>query len=373
MSFSDVQQMRLDFTSALYLGMKHSSEDLLAWDSLTTGVPAALKEPKLARQLSGQLAKMMGAEAGIAYPSTLHLFRDLFDLMIREDVLFLLDDKAYPISSWGIDGAWVKSVQVLHFPHGDSQRLKGLLRSNLRKGQRPVIVTDGWCPQCGRAMPLQTYISLLKPFGGILVIDDTQALGILGKRPTRQMPYGFGGGGILPWLGLQGSNIVIGSSLAKGFGVPFAVLAGDNILVKKIRQHSLTQVHCSPPSSADFRAAQQALQINTQHGDTLRQLLYQNVLFFKQELWNAGIYTSGGIFPVQLLKEITKEGALYLLDRLSEKEVQAILVKSHETMPAPCFILRADHTIKDIRQVTRLIASILGTNRKKWSNAQIFK
>ena len=40
----------LDFTSSLYLGMRHASRDLRPWDSLTRGMPAALVPPALALQ-----------------------------------------------------------------------------------------------------------------------------------------------------------------------------------------------------------------------------------------------------------------------------------------------------------------------------------
>ncbi len=365
MRFSKLQQAHLDFTSALYLGFHHDYQSLLPWSKLTTGVPAALSEPILTSHLSRQLAKMIGLEEACAFPSTLHLFRDLFDYLNKENFLYFLDDQAYPISRWGMEGILKAGENALNFPHGNVHRLNLLLKSNLRRGQRPVIITDGWCPQCGCALPLQGYLSLLKSAGGLLVIDDTQALGLLGKNPTPQMPYGFGGGGILPWFGMQSPNIIVGSSLAKGFGVPLAILAGNRKVVERIRQSSKTRVHCSPPSNADFRATQHALRINEQRGDELRRLLYTNVVLFKQRLQKAGIFTSGGIFPVQMIKGIERNQAIHLLEFLSEKDVQALLTKTHTRQVALSFMLRADHDTNEILKVTSLIAKKLATTRKK--------
>lgn len=365
--------MQLDFSSALYLGMKHSSQELLPWSSLTTGTPAALKGPRIAQLMSAQLAQMMGAEAGLTFPSTLHLFRDLFNMLMEEDALFFIDNRTYPISSWGLETVIAKGATVVSFGYEGSSKLKELVMDRLRPGQKAVIVSDGWCTPCGIALPLQAYLSVLKPLGGLLVLDDTQALGVLGKKPTRQMPYGFGGGGVIPWLDIKDSGVLIGSSLAKGFGVPVAVAAGSYFWMKKLIQNSLSQIHCSPPSNAEFRAMQHAFQINTQNGDHLRQLLLNNVLFFKKALLSTGIDTSGGIFPVQMLKGISKEAAHYLLDRLSENGIQAVMVKNNENASSACFILRADHTIKDIRQITDLVPRILGTPRKKYCNAYTIK
>ena len=67
---------------------------------------------------------------------------------------------------------------------------------------------------------------------GLLVIDDTQALGIFGKRTKGESPYGSGGGGSLRWHALQTPRIVAVSSLAKAFGAPVAVVAGSARLTK---------------------------------------------------------------------------------------------------------------------------------------------
>ncbi|PSR11380.1 MAG: aminotransferase class I/II [Bacteroidetes bacterium] len=367
MNFTDGGHPRLDFTSALYLGFRHNSQSLLPWDSLTTGAPAALQEPGMAHRIPRQLARMMGLEEGLAFPSTLHLFRDLFDHLVAQDSLFFFDDQAYPISTWGLEATLQNRSNVFRFPHGNIRMLAQLLKTNLRAGQRPVMVTDGWCPQCGGPLPLRAYQSLLLLANGLLVLDDTQALGVLGKNPTRQMPYGFGGGGMLPWLGLRHPDIVVGSSLAKGFGVPMAVLAGSHTLVRKIQSKSLTRVHCSPPSKADFRATQHALASNARRGDELRHRLYANVRLFKQALQAQGIATSGNFFPVQLLKGLDQEEAVCLVDRLAESAVKAIVVNNHYREPAACFILRADHSSDDIRWATHLLGKLLKPIRKKRS------
>ena len=64
--------------------------------------------------------------------------------------------------------------------------LERRLRKARRAGQRPVIVTDGFCPSCGQAAPLPALARLAAEMGGLLVIDDTQALGVLGREPS---PY----------------------------------------------------------------------------------------------------------------------------------------------------------------------------------------
>ena len=65
------------------------------------------------------------------------------------------------------------------------------------------------------------------------MLDDTQALGVLGEKPTPDAPYGRGGGGSLPWHGVTSPHVIAGSSLAKGFGVPIAVLSGSERMIRR--------------------------------------------------------------------------------------------------------------------------------------------
>ena len=42
-------------------------------------------------------------------------------------------------------------------------------------------MTDGFCPGCGRAAPLREYLESARAQRGLLVLDDTQAIGVLGR------------------------------------------------------------------------------------------------------------------------------------------------------------------------------------------------
>src|SRR5215469_12063247 len=81
---------------------------------------------------------------------------------------------------------------------------------------------------------------------------------------------GLGGGGSLRAKALPCASILLVSSLAKGFGVPMAVIAGQRREISRFEAAGLTMVHASPPSLADPRSAEHALQLNRMIGDKLR-------------------------------------------------------------------------------------------------------
>ena len=55
----------LDFTSALYLGLRHPSPSLRSWSGLTTGKPAALELPPVSAAIAGRFAALVGCESAV--------------------------------------------------------------------------------------------------------------------------------------------------------------------------------------------------------------------------------------------------------------------------------------------------------------------
>lgn len=224
----------LDFSSALYLGMHHPSRALRPWDKLTSGVPAVLQEPEGAIRVAQKLAELQGCEGAVMATSTLHLFWDLFGILSKNNIAIYMDEGVYPIARWGVERAASRGVIVRTFPHHAPDSLLTILRKEANSHIRPLIVSDGFCPSCGRPAPVSDYLSIAETFRGRLILDDTQALGIFGHSPGKYTPYGIGGGGILRWYNIiKNPNVLLISSMAKAFGVPVAVLSGSDAKVKR--------------------------------------------------------------------------------------------------------------------------------------------
>jgi 8-amino-7-oxononanoate synthase len=270
----------LDFTSALYLGLHHPSISLRPWSQLTTGKPAALDAPANERRIAQSLAKLVGCERAVIGPSTLHLFWDLFGVLAKDNVSVYLDAGAYPIAKWGVERAAAHGVPVHTFAHHDAEALERRLKRDESQRLKPVVVADGFCPGCGHLAPIPGYLDLIRKRGGYLILDDTQALGILGRSPGVGAPYGKDGGGSLRWSQTSSSQIIMVSSLAKGFGVPVAVLSGSRVWIERFESQSETRLHTSPPSTAVFHAAEHALAVNRARGDALRSRLAHLVRHF---------------------------------------------------------------------------------------------
>ena len=349
----------IDFTSALYLGQHPLSVPFPQHLPVTTGKPAALYESCLHKDVAQAVARKQGMERGLLTPSTLHVFWDIVAVMARFGAM-LIDEAIYPVGRWGAMRAVLQGLPVASYPANDAEQLARLIHSYRQQHRIPWIITDGWNVAQGQPAPLGLYLELLKPCReGVLLVDDTQAFGILGQHPTSALPYGIGGGGSLPHLSLQSPKILTITSLAKGLGVPVAVLAGSANRIERYRRNSTVRVHTSPVSNLHAWAAWDALQNDQLTGDTLRNRLYQNVRLFKQTV--RPVTTTGGWFPVQKLTLPNATAVFSLYNQLRRQGIQSLLLANAQqpTVPEVAFCIRADHPTAAIVHTGRQIKAIM--------------
>lgn len=363
----------LDFASSLYLGLQHPSSALEPWSALTLGRPAALQESAQARAAAAELAALVGCEAGTLLPSTLHLFWDLLGVLSREPVEIFMDAGTYPIARWGAEHWAGQGVPLRRFARHDATALAQLLaqrsgawpartgsipvqRPRSQQRSRPIVLCDGVCPGSTSQPPLAAYAALARRHRGWLVVDDTQALGVFGHSTTPAAPYGHGGGGSLQRHGIGGSHVIVGASLAKGFGVPVALLAGSFDLLQRFENESASREHMSPPSMATIQATRHALAVNRQHGDRLRLRLWLAVRRLRAGLARAGLATQGDDFAVQTLATEPGLDVLRLHAELLRGGVCSVLHRDRGGGARLSFVVRADHTAADIDRILSQLA-----------------
>ncbi|TGE24601.1 pyridoxal phosphate-dependent aminotransferase family protein [Hymenobacter aquaticus] len=350
----------VDFTSAHYLGYRPGPPP--AGLPLSTGRPAALQEPDWHRRAAREVARRQGLEAGLLAPSTLHLFWDVLTLVPRRGVVFI-DEAMYPVGQWGAARAALRGLPVVPFAANNLPRLARQLHAYRQQGRPAWLLTDGWQLAAEQPAPLSRYLQLLAPDPqSVLLLDDTQAFGVLGARASARRPLGQGGGGCLPYLGLRHPNVLTITSLAKGLGVPVAVLAGSRAWLARYEQGSPVRVHTSPVSNWHAWAAAEALRHDARHGEPARRRLAGRIGQLRRGLGAAGIRLRGGWFPVQKLVLPRASASLGLYQLLRERGFQPLLLAdpARPAVPQVAFCLRADHRPEDL---TRLIEQLTHLRR----------
>jgi 8-amino-7-oxononanoate synthase len=327
----------IDFTSSLYLDLRHGSSDLPPWAQLTTGVPAVLAEPPVAHALASRLARLTGVDMCVLARSTLHAFWDLIVWLGHtiEPATILLDAGTYAVARWGVERAECRGIRTCSFAHHNAAHLEQLIVEASKRGQRPIVVADGFCPGCGEFAPIRNYFNLAQRFGGVMVLDDTQSLGIAGPQ----------GGGSLRRAGVTGPVCILVNSLAKGFGTPLAFVGGNRRLIEQYRTASETRAHTSPPSTVDLHAAMHALDVNQVEGNARRRALAALIARFRRGLSRLGLAAQGEVAPVQTLRMVSWLSPTRLHAHLAADGIRTVL---HQPLCSPrervTFLLTARHT-----------------------------
>jgi len=315
----------LNFASASYLGLGHDRRILRAlieaaqrW-GMSLGMPRSLATPRLTMRLETSLARLVAQDAALVFPSTTHIALDVLPLLSGEQGALYLDEWAYSISWDGARAAQARGARIERFPHDDAAALEHALRSRRHSG-KTLVVCDGVYSAGGQAAALRAITAVAQAHGALVYVDDAHGIGVLGKNPTREMPYGFGGGGTPLHQSVRSRNIVHIGSLSKAFSVPLAFVAGPSHVIAALRKRSSTFVHCSPPALPVMAAALAALRVNALNGDVRRRHLIDRVRQLRFGLARAGVELDVNFdFPIQTLQLADPTAALTMARELWSK------------------------------------------------------
>lgn len=338
----------MDFTSSLYLGMRHPSRALPGWTALTTGRPAALGTPRAAAAVRAGLAALQGTERALLTRSTLHAFSDCLDALAGPGTAIVLDGGAYPIARWAVQRAIGTGRPAVVVRHHDPVDLDGALRRVAARGLRPLVVADGLCGGCGRRFPLGAVEPALGD--GLLLLDDTQAIGLHGAGPRPAHPFGSGGGGSLRRSNLvMAPRVVLVASMAKAFGVPVAAVSGPAAVLAKIWADGGSVTHSSPPSVVDLAAAARALDRNEVDGDGLRARLAARIRQLRDRCAARGPRLRGGLFPVQRTPVVSAAEGRRMLETLGSSGIRAVLTRDCGGRRVLALVVTAAHSPSAVR------------------------
>lgn len=351
----------MDYTSGLYLGLRHGSEELPRFESLTLGKPAALAAPPGADELARAVAALVGAEAATLGTSTLHLFWDLFGQLAKRRIAVFVDAGAYPVAKWSLDRMRARGVPVTMFAHFSRRGLRDAIRAVSPPRSEVIVVTDGYCVGCGRAAPAADFLEAVHPHRGFLVVDDSQSIGIFGRGASTSEPYGIDGAGALAGSAALDDRCVLVASLAKAFGSPLGVMAASRTQILAFEAASETRVHTSPPSSAVILAGLRALEVNISEGVTLRHRLAERVRQLRRGLRALGCRLAPGLHPMQLVRDAGSSSLAKLSELLARMGVRTALLRPPcGPSPALGFLITAAHDARAIERTLQAVARACG-------------
>jgi glycine C-acetyltransferase len=281
----------LNFCSNNYLGLANHPQTVAAAkkaaDEMGVG-PAAVRTIagtiSLHLELEKRLAAFKGVEAAITFQSgfTANL-ATIPALVGKEDVIF--SDRLNHASI--IDGCRLSAAKIIPYEHCNVTSLESVIKENLSKYRRALIITDGVFSMDGDVAPLDKIYAVASIYDTLLMVDDAHGEGVLGK----------GGRGIVDHFGLHGKVDVEVGTLSKAFGVVGGVVAGNTTIVEWLRQRGRPFLFSSAVPAPDAAACLAALDL-LEESTELVDRLWENTHYFKTEMKKLGFNTGLSTTPI---------------------------------------------------------------------------
>jgi glycine C-acetyltransferase len=188
-----------------------------------------------------------------------------------------------------IDGIRLAKARRYIYRHNEMPDLEAKLSHARSEGARFILaITDGVFSMEGELAPLPEIIAACERHGALLVVDDSHATGLLGKR----------GRGTAEELGVWGKVPVHTGTLGKAMGSAMGgYVTGPRAVVDTLRQRSRPYLFSNSLAPAVVGAAMEAFRMVME--DPSRTLAVQaNARYFRERMAAAGFRVPHGMHPI---------------------------------------------------------------------------
>jgi len=248
------------------------------------------------RQLEEKISAFLGTEDTILFSSCFSANEGFFASFTNEkldageyrDVIY--SDRLNHASI--IDGTRLcrsDSVDRKIYEHADVNDLTSKLNADRAAGYRfGFIATDGVFSMEGDVAPLRALVETAKQFGRTLFVDDSHAVGVIGKT----------GRGTPEQLGVHGKIDVLSGTLGKAMGgAAGGYISGKKDVVTFLRQKSRPYTFSNSLPPAIAMAAIEAFTLLEQDSG-LVQKLQDNTAYFRKQIRQIGFRILEGTHPI---------------------------------------------------------------------------
>ena len=236
------------------------------------------------RELEQRIANFFGTEDTILYGSCWNANEGLFQTIALEQDAIISDELNHASI---IDGVRLSKAKKERYKNRDVNDLKRALEAT-KDARNKVVVTDGVFSMEGSLAPLPEMIELAKQYGAFLVVDDSHATGVLGKR----------GKGTGEELGVFGKIDAYTSTLGKALGGSHGgFTTGPRALVEYLRQKSRPYLFSNTLPPAVVLGSMAALDLLEKDASLVTKLR-ENTTYFRKQLIAKNVPVREGIHPI---------------------------------------------------------------------------
>ena len=236
------------------------------------------------KQLESELSEFLGTEDTILYSSCFDANGGLFETLLGEPDAIISDELNHASI---IDGVRLCKAQRHRYKNNDMADLESKL--NEAKGARfKMIATDGVFSMDGYIANLKAICDLADKYGALVMVDDSHAVGFMGKT----------GRGTHEYNNVMGRVDIITGTLGKALGgASGGYTSGRKEIVEFLRQRSRPYLFSNTLAPSIAGATLKVLELLTESTE-LRDKLEANTKFFRAEMTKLGFNILPGTHPI---------------------------------------------------------------------------
>ncbi|WP_061720322.1 glycine C-acetyltransferase [Pantoea trifolii] len=243
------------------------------------------------QQLEHKLAEFLGMEDAILFSSCFDANGGLFETLLSAEDAIISDALNHASI---IDGVRLCKAQRYRYANNDMSELRARLQEARDKGARHILIaTDGVFSMDGVIANLQGICELADEFDALVMVDDSHAVGFVGSA----------GRGTHEYCDVMDRVDILTGTLGKALGgASGGYVAAKKEVVEWLRQRSRPYLFSNSLAPAIVAASLRVLELLSE-GDGLRQRLWENARFFREQMTAAGFTLAGAdhaIIPVML-------------------------------------------------------------------------
>ena len=234
--------------------------------------------------LEARISDFLGTEATVLYPSCFDANTGLFETILDEHDAVISDALNHASI---IDGIRLCKARRLRYANNDMADLERKL-AEAADCRFKLIATDGVFSMDGVIADLPAICDLAERFGAMVMVDDSHAVGVVGK----------GGRGTPEHCGVEGRVDILTGTFGKALGgAAGGYTATHREIADWLRQRSRPYLFSNSLAPMIAVATLAALDL-LQSSDALRRKLRENGAYFRAQMEALGFTLAGAGHPI---------------------------------------------------------------------------
>ncbi len=312
-------QKVLNMCANNYLGLADNSEVIKAakesydkWGYGLSSVRFICGTQQIHKELEKKLTEFLETEDTILYTSCFDANGGLFETILNENDAVISDELNHASI---IDGVRLCKAKRYRFKNSDMNDLEEKLKEARKENVNQILIaTDGVFSMDGFIANLKDICNLADKYNAMVMVDDSHAVGFMGKH----------GKGTPEYNGVLGRVDIITGTLGKALGgASGGYTSGRKEIINLLRQRSRPYLFSNTVAPSIVAASLKVLEMLSSTTE-LRDRLEQNTKYFRDKISEAGFEIKKGEHPIVPIMLGDAVLAQNMASKLLEKGVYVI-------------------------------------------------